>query len=150
MGREAGLAMKPELDGKVTARFLRAGRVVSNASNCAALIAGAGLLLGRPGAGRLFFAASAVLWLAAVYLGLRVAIDAGLFRDLAEAPEEGGRALDEWLRSRGLGQPARERSMEERSRGALRLWIRLLVVVVVQMAALAAGLVLNAWRPDAG
>lgn len=142
--------MKPELDGKVTASFLRAGRVVSNASNCAALIVGAGLLLGRPGAGRLFFAASAVLWLVAVYLGLRVAIDAGLFRDLAETPEDGGRALDEWLSSRGLGQPARERSMEERSRGALRLWIRLLVVVAVQMAALVVGLVLNAWRPDAG
>jgi len=142
--------LKPEFDARLTASFLRAGRVVTNASHCAAVIAGAGLLLGRPGASRAFFAASAVFSLAAVYLGLRVAIDEGLFRDLAEAPEEGGRALDEWLRSRGLGQPARERSLEERSRGALRLWIQLLVVAAVQMAALAAGLWFNAWRPDAG
>ncbi|MGJ5816338.1 hypothetical protein [Paludibaculum fermentans] len=142
--------MKPELDGKLTASFLRSGRVVLNASNCAAVITGAGLLLGRPGAGRVWFAVSAVSWLAALYFGLRVAIDEGLFRALVEEPEESGRGLDEWLGSRGLGQPVRARSMEERSRGALRLWMRLLIAVGVQLAAMAAGLLLQAWRPDAG
>lgn len=79
--------MTLEFDGKVTASFLRSGQVVSNASNCAAVIAGVGLLLGRPGAGRVWFAASAVLWLVAVYLGLRVSIDAGLFRTWPRSPK---------------------------------------------------------------
>ncbi len=142
--------MTPGFDAKVTASFLRSGRVVSNASNFAAVIAGFGLLLGRPGAGRVLFAVSVATWLVAVYLGLRVAIDAGVFRDLTGEPELGVRGFDEWLRSRGLGKPVGNRPMEERSRGALRLWIRLMVVAAVQFAALAAGLVLQAWRPDAG
>ncbi|MGC4049542.1 MAG: hypothetical protein QM757_08530 [Paludibaculum sp.] len=142
--------MNPRFDGKVTASFLRSGRMLSNAGNCAALLAGAGLLLGHPGLARLLFASSLVFWLPAVYLGLRVSIDAGLFSDLAEAPEAGGTALDEWLRSRGFGKPAQGRSMEERSRGALKLWVRLLVVVAAQIASLLAGLLWQAWGPHAG
>lgn len=128
--------MKPEFECGVTASFLRSGAVLSNASHCAALIAAAGLLLTHPAAGRLWFATSILCWPIASYLGVRVAIDASLFHELAADPDDRGRALDERLRRT-------ERTLAERSRGALRLWTRLIVTVAVQLAILAAAMVIQ-------
>jgi hypothetical protein len=137
--------MKPEFECAVTASFLRSGRVLSNCSNSAALIAAAGLFLAHASAERLVFAASLLCWPVACYFGLRVAIDASLFRELAQQTADGGQALDALLRTWGLAGKLPDRTIAERSRGALRLWKRLIAVAAVQMATLAAGIMIQAW-----
>ncbi len=135
--------MKPEFECMVTASFLRSGRVLCNASNCAAVIAGVGILLAHAVAGRLLFAVSVFCWPIACYLGMRVAIDAALFRDLAGDPADGGHALDELLRAQGLLRARPERTTAERSRGGLRLWILLIVIVAIQLATLVAAMMIQ-------
>jgi len=106
--------MTPEWECVVTASFLRSGRVLSNVSNCGALIAGVGMLLAHAAAGRLLFAASIGCWPVACYFGLRVAIDAALFQELAGGPADGWHALDELLFTRA----SRGRAENERSASA--------------------------------
>jgi hypothetical protein len=137
--------MKPEFECAVAAGFLCSGRVLSNSSNCAAAIAAVGALLAHPVAERMVFAASILCWPVACYFGVRVAIDASLFRELAREAADGGQALDELLRTWGLSSVKPERTIGERSRGALRLWVRLIVVVAVQVAALAAAIMIHVW-----
>ncbi len=137
--------MKPEFECAVAAGFLRSGRFLSSFSNCAALMAAAGALLAHPAAERLVFAASILCWPVACYFGVRVAIDASLVRELAREAGDGGQALDELLRTWGLSSVKPERTIAERSRGALRLWVRLIVVVAVQVAALAAAIMIHVW-----
>ena len=117
-----------------TASFLRSGQVLSNASHCAALIAGAGILLTHA---RLLFACSLLCWPIACYLGVRVSIDEALFRELGRASEDAGCELDEMLGVR----PGR--TISERSRGALKLWKSLIVAVAVQISMLAVALMLS-------
>jgi hypothetical protein len=135
--------MKPEFECLVTASFLRSGRVLCNAGNCGAVIAGIGILLTHGVAGRLLFAASILCWPIACYFGVRVSIDVSLFRELARGPADGGQALDEVLRSRGLLRARAERTLAERSRGALRLWFRLIVIVAIQLTILAAAMIIQ-------
>ncbi len=45
----------------------------------------------------------------------------------------------------GLANPKPGRTVAERSRGALRLWRRQMAAVAVQLAAMAAGLLAQAW-----
>jgi len=137
--------MKPEFEFAVAAGFLRSGHALANCANCAALIAAAGALLAHAAAARLLFTASVLWWPAACYFGMRVAIDARLFRELGREGAEGGQALDELLRAWGLSNAEPGRSMAERSRGALRLWRRQMAAVAVQLAAMAAGLLVQAW-----
>jgi hypothetical protein len=126
--------MKPDFECGVTASFLSSGQLLCNASNCAAIIAAAGMFLTHA---RLWFAGSILCWPVACYLGIRVAIDASLFRELAVAPLDRGSELDEALRV----PPGR--TISERSRGALRLWKGLIAAVVVQLSILAAALALS-------
>jgi hypothetical protein len=126
--------MKPELECGITASFLDSGKLLMNAAHCAALIAGGGMLLSDR---RLLFACSLICWPLVCYLGIRVAIDASLFRELANAPEEAVRALDEMLRV------PRARTFSQRSRGALRLWKRLIAAVAIQFAILAVALTIS-------
>jgi hypothetical protein len=138
--------MKPEFECAVTASFLRSGRVLSNCSNSAALIAAAGVFLAHAFAERLVFAASLLCWPVACYFGLRVAIDASVFRELAQQTADGGQALDALLRTWGLAsKKPPDRTIAERSRGALKLWKRLIAVAAVQLATLAAGIMIQAW-----
>lgn len=127
--------MNPEFESGVTASFLRSGRVLSNASNCAALIAAAGLLFAHE---RVVFAGSLLCWPVALYLGVRVAIDASLFEERAAGPD-----LDELLRAWGFGRDKQDRTLSERSRGALRLWKYLMAAVAVQLLVLAAALAMS-------
>jgi len=136
--------MKPESECVVTASLLRSGRVLANASNCAAVMAAVGLLLSHPEAARLLFAASIVCWPMAVYLGVRVAIDASIFRDLSGELADGGQALDRLLRDRGLRRARPELTLAERSRGAIKIWKRMIVIVAVQLAIVAAAVVIQA------
>jgi hypothetical protein len=76
-------------------------------------------------------------WLAGCYLAARVAIDASLFRQLADDPSERCRDLDEWLHR------DTERTLTDRTRGALALWRWQVAVAVVQLMALAAALLLR-------
>jgi len=135
--------MKGEWECRIAAIILGSGRVLAGFSNCAALIAGAGLLLGN--VGRPEFAVSLAWWPVACYFAVRVAVDERLFRELSEAPEEGGKALDEILRITGLAAPPAGRPVGERSRGAIRLWKRLIVAVALQGVSLAAALAVQVW-----
>ena len=126
--------MKPEFECAFTASFLSSGHVLSNVSNCAALMAAAGILFTHT---RLLFAGSLLCWPLACYLAVRVAIDASLFQELAGAPADAGRELDEMLRV------PKERTISERSRGALQLWKYLILAVAVQLAILAAALTMS-------
>ena len=74
-----------------------------------------------------------VVWFLAVYLAMRVKIDAELFAVLANAPPA---QLDLWLEEAGLrAKPAISRSIAERRKGALRLWRALLTAVIVECIA---------------
>ena len=137
--------MKAELECGMAAGFLGSGRALANCGNCAALAGAGGVLLADTVAARALFAAAVVCWPAVCYFGMRVAIDARLFEELQREPVEGGAALDEWLRERGLANAKPGRSIGERSRGALRLWRRLLAAVAIQMAAALAGVLVEAW-----
>jgi hypothetical protein len=137
--------MKPEFECAVTASFLRSGRVLSNCSNSAALIAAAGVFLAHASAERRIFATSLLCWPVACYFSLRVAIDASLFRELGREPADGGQALDALLGAWGLAGKLPHRTIAERSRGALKLWKRLIAVAAVQLATLAAAIMIQAW-----
>jgi hypothetical protein len=136
--------MKAESECVVTASLLRSSRVLANASNCAAVMAAVGLLLSHAEAARLLFATSILCWPMSVYLGVRVAIDASLFQNLAGELTDGGQALDKLLRDRGLMRARPERTLAERSRAAIKIWKRMIVIVTIQLAILAAAVVIQA------
>jgi hypothetical protein len=135
--------MKPESECLVTASLLRSGRVLANASNCASVMAAVGLLLSHVETARLLFAASILCWPMAVYLGVRVAIDASMFRDLAGELADGGHALDTLLRDRGLSRARPERTLAERCRAAIKIWKRMIAIVALQLAIVAAAIVIQ-------
>jgi len=104
----------------VTAGFLESGRTVSQASNVIAVIAGVGCWWLQGSIAILLFV-SLIAWLAQTWFAARVAIDRSLFQTLAGDPEEGADKLDSLLAQWGVLKQARPRSIEDRSRGALRL-----------------------------
>ncbi len=138
-----GARVRPEFECGVTASFLRSGQAIGGFSNAAAIVAGVGLFLSHGTAERMALAASLLCWPVACYLGLRVRIDEGLFRDLAVEPERRAGELDELLRGWGMARATRERSISDRSRGALRLWRQMVAAAAVQWIALAAGAALH-------
>ena len=77
-------------------------------------------------------------WGYLVYLQIRVSLDAELFTWLAN----GGTAqeIDGFLVTAGLIPAAKERSPAGRCQGAIGLWRRLLIVLVVELVAVAIGL----------
>jgi hypothetical protein len=135
--------MKPKFQCSVTASFLDSGQVLANAGHAAAVVAGVGVALEHSLAVRLLFAFSILCWPVGCYFAVRVAVDRSLFRVLAGDPENGGRLLDELLQSWSFAKGGKERSMEDRSRGALALLRRLAIFVTVQLAALVAGILLQ-------
>jgi len=105
------------------------------AGHAGAVLAGFGIL--HQGVEAAYLAALAA-WGYLVYLQIRVSLDAELFGWLANggAPAE----LDGFLVRAGLLREARERTAEDRCRGAFRLWRQLLAVLVVELVAVAVGL----------
>jgi hypothetical protein len=117
-------------DCVATAAVLRSGGSVALAGHAAALMSVLSLSRG-------WIEWSALLvWCAVVYLSIRVRLDAQLFELLAQHPAE---QLDHWLDAAGLRKHTSARTMEDRRRGAMRLWRALLVAVVIEIALMLAG-----------
>ena len=128
--------MRAGFDCEVTAGFLESGRTLSNVANAAAIVAAVG-------AGGILLAVSLAAWLVESWFAVRVAIDRSLFRTLAAHPADGADWLDALLVDWKLVKAAKSRSMSDRSRGALRLWRMQAAALTVQLAALAAAIVLR-------
>lgn len=133
--------MGDDFDCKATASFLDSGRVLAGAAHVGVVIAGLGCFISLPIAARLFFAASILSWLAGCWFAVRVAIDASLFRALAGDPEL--QRLDALLARWGFLKQANERTLADRSLGALRLWRRQAMLLTIQLAALLAGVAID-------
>jgi hypothetical protein len=72
-----------------------------------------------------------------VYLSIRVKMDARFFELLAV---HSGEQLDQWLDTTGLRKNAAPRTIQERRRGALRLWRALVAAVAIEIALLLLGM----------
>lgn len=121
---------------EITASFLDSGRVLGNAANAAAVVAGVGCFWAGWLLVRVVLGASLLFWFLECYFAVRVSIDASLFRVMAADVEAVGERLDE-----SLGRPAR--SLEDRTRGALNLWRKQRAMLAVQLATLFTGIVLR-------
>ncbi len=86
-----------------------------------------------------------LIWCAVVYLAIRVKMDV-LFFELVtvdeSAVDQRAGQLDGWLDATGLRKNAGPRTIEERCRGALRLWRAMVVAVTAQIALMLAGMML--------
>jgi len=123
--------MNRGFDCRAAASMLDGGRVAVMASHTAVIVA-ALTPWSSPGE-RVLYTAVLALWPVVCWLGLRVAIDASLFRAMANDPDDGANALDRFLVGQKLGKPRDPRPIEERIGAALRLWRTLLVIVSVQV-----------------
>ena len=134
--------MSNDISCGLTASFLDSGRVLANAGNAAAIVAGIGCIgcigciVASPSRSGLVLGGSLLFWFVECWFAVRVAIDSSLFRVLADDPEEGGRQLDAMLNRSG-------RTLADRSRGALALWRKQIAALSMQLAALAVGIVLR-------
>src|SRR5260370_20186849 len=81
----------------LTASFLDSGRVLANAGNAAAIVAGIGCVVPGPSCSRFVLAGSLLFWFVECWFAVRVAIDSSLFRVMAADTEEAGRQLDAML-----------------------------------------------------
>ena len=113
------------------ASVLRSGAVIAQAGHVLALVAGFGWFA----TGRWALTTSLLAWLCHCYIAIRVAIDAALFAEL-EGRED---ALDQWLVRFGLRRSTTPRSLDDRTRAALRLWKLQLATFVLQAILLALG-----------
>ena len=135
--------MRAGFDCEVTAGFLQSGRTLSNVANSAAIIAGIGCWWSH-GLTGVLLCVSLATWLVESWFGIRVAIDGSLFRTLAQNDGDGAEWLDSLLVDWKLIDMAQSRSMADRTRGALRLWRMQSAALAVQLAALAASLLVRA------
>ena len=124
-----------KLDCAATAGVLDSGKMLAYASQAAAVAAalGSGVL---PYA-RYVFGLSLWCWAVSCWFPVRVAIDASLFRAMAEEPAAGMRRLDELLNAWGFAPESAGRGFEERCGGAVRLWKLQAVSIVLTMAGFA-------------
>ena len=134
-----GVSQRDLMGANITAAFLDSGRVLANAANAAAVVAGLGCVMTSPVYSRFAFAGSMIVWFVECYYAVRVAIDNSLFRLLATDPEEAARRIDDFLGT--STEPSR--SLEDRTRGALTLWRTQIVCFALQLAALIAGVILR-------
>ena len=137
--------MNARFECGVTASLLSSGASLTTASNCAAVIGAVGSLLAHSTAARMIFLAPVLCWPAGCYFSVRVAIDASLFRELALADQDSGAALDELLRSRGLARERPNRTIGDRSQGAVKLWKRLIAITGLQIVASLAATIVEVW-----
>lgn len=127
-----------------TTRWLKAALVPLVASGALAALAWFALLVGVDG--QLLWWIVAALLLPALWIGIRVRFDAGLFEDLANHAAHDRpladqlAALDEALAALGLRRRGPTRSVGERARGACRLavWQAIIAALQLVLALLAA------------
>ena len=129
--------------------MLDSGRVVANAANAGALIAGAACLWAPDVITRAACGCAILCWAVECWYALRVVIDASLFRAFAANPESSPGWLDEFLADRGLArkQKTADRTLTERSAAALGLWRRQTIAFVLELAFLAAGMLATVGEP---
>jgi hypothetical protein len=118
-------------DCQATAAVLRAGSSVAIAGHVAAIVTLFPISKDGPAAWIAF--GSLLLWIAGVYLAIRVHIDARFFELLAVHPAS---QLDRFLEVAGLRKKILPGTISERRRGALRLWRALVFAVATQVALL--------------
>ena len=118
-------------DWQGTAALLRAGFRASMAGHVGAVLAA----MGPSGPARLIALAA---WCYLVYLQIRVSLDAELFTLFANGATAA--EVDGFLSKSGLVKRIRERTTEDRCRGALRLWRWLMGVLILELAAAVIGL----------
>jgi hypothetical protein len=119
-------------DCQATAAVLRCGNSVALAGHVAMII---GMLAGMPNIW--VKGSSALVWCAIVYLSVRVHLDARLFELLAtHSPEQ----LDDWLEVAGLREKRSPRTIQDRRRGALRLWRALVAAVGIEIGLMLIGM----------
>jgi len=134
-----------EFDCNVVASLLDSATVLANAGNTGALIAGVGCLFVEPMVVRAIFGISLLLWGAQTWFAVRTNICASLFRDLAENPVAGRARMDDLLLGwRLIPQPKqRERSIADRSLGALFFLKSQRILLRIQLVTVAVGLLLK-------
>jgi hypothetical protein len=125
-------------DCRATAAVLRSGSSMALVGHVAAVMSV--LSIGNGGLAAWIECGSMLAWCAVVYLAVRVKIDVLFFELLAE--DDRGGQLDGWLDATGLRKNVGPRTIEERRRGALRLWRRLAAAVATQIALMLTGLIL--------
>ena len=123
--------MNPGIECRATASLLRSGSTLVLPAHVGALLA-AFQIHAQPQV-NWFSAASLLCWCAVVYLAVRIKIDAGFFEMLASDPEHAPEQLDQFLAKAGLRKIGKATAIDERCKGALRLWRRMVAMVVVQL-----------------
>ncbi len=114
-----------------TASLLRSGSTLVLPAHVGALLAG--LHIHSQAHGVWFCFASLLCWCVVVYLAVRIKIDAGFFEILAADPDHAPEQLDHFLDNAGLRKVSKSRTIDERCRGALGLWRKMVAMVVVQL-----------------
>jgi hypothetical protein len=137
--------MNSRFECGATASLLSSGTSLTTASNCAAMVGAAGILLAHSSTARAILVAPVLFWPLACYFSLRVAIDASLFRELALADQDNATALDELLQQRGLARGRPGWTISDCSRGAVKLWKRLIAITGIQVATSVAAVIVAVW-----
>jgi hypothetical protein len=124
---------------QATAAVLRSGASAALAGHAAAVLTLLPLSKGGPAAW--IAVGSLLVWGVEVYLAIRVQMDARFF-ELFEAHhmEQSAEQLDRFLEAAGFRKNIPPRTMQERQRGALRLWRALVFAVAAQIALLLAAI----------
>ena len=137
---------RTKMHSRLTFSLVDSGRMIAQAANVAALLAGAGLLLPGQFLSRLMFWSSILCWFTGIWVAARVAMDASLLRALAaEGSGTDGKARDELLVHFQLRGPRPARTITDRSRGAIRLWPWQIAVGIAQFAMIICGGILKGW-----
>jgi hypothetical protein len=113
-------------DCLATAAVLRSGKSAAVAGHVAAVISALSI---RSGGRVAMFAL--LVWCLVVYLAIRVRMDALFFKLLADHPAE---QFDDWMNAAGLRKHASPGTIQDRRRGALRLWRGLIAAVIIEIA----------------
>jgi hypothetical protein len=118
-------------DCRAAAAVLRSGGSIALAGHAAAVMSV--LLISKS---RWIECCSLLAWCVVVYLAVRVSIDAHFFELLADNPAG---QFDDWLDATGLRKNSGPRTIQDRRRGALRLWRALVVAVTVEIVLMLSG-----------
>jgi hypothetical protein len=135
--------LSASFDCRATAAVLRSGSSLALAGHVTAVMSVISLLNGGPAAW--IECCSLLVWCAVVFLAIRVKMDVLFFELLAvdqSAEDHRAGQLDGWLDATGLRRNAGPRTIEERRRGALRLWRAIVAAVATQIALMLAGMML--------
>ena len=116
-------------DCRATAAVLRSANSAVIAGHVAAVISALTISSGTA-------KCALLVWCIVIYLAIRVRMDALFFELLAD---HSGEQFDDWMKAAGLRMHTPSRTIQDRRRGALRLWRALLIAVGIEIALTLAG-----------